>query len=89
LLNSFTKARIVIADDGSGDEIKKMIIDFSEKINTYKTCMARRLKIENFKKSIAQSNYDYIIQIDGDIIMNKYFVEDHLTFSEKGLFIWF
>jgi hypothetical protein len=45
--------------------------------------------IENRKptilnKSIAQSNYDYIIQIDGDIIMNKYFVEDHLTFSEKG-----
>jgi hypothetical protein len=38
--------------------------------------------IENRKptilnKSIAQSNYDYIIQIDGDIIMNKYFVEDH------------
>jgi hypothetical protein len=66
-----------------------MIIDFSEKINTYKTCMARRLKMKILNKSIAQSNYDYIIQIDGDIIMNKYFVEDHLTFSEKGLFIWF
>jgi hypothetical protein len=38
-------------------------------------------------KSIAQSNYD-IIQIDGDIIMNKYFVEDHLTFSEKGFYLY-
>jgi hypothetical protein len=42
--------------------------------------------IENRKptilnKSIAQSNYDYIIQIDGDIIMNKYFVH---SLQRKG-----
>jgi hypothetical protein len=53
--------------------------------------MARRYwkrKPTILNKSIAQSNYDYIIQIDGDIIMNKYFVEDHLTFSEKGFYLY-
>jgi glycosyltransferase involved in cell wall biosynthesis len=83
---------IVIADDGSGDEIKKMIIDFSEKTSIPIKHVWQE-DIENRKptilnKSIAQSNYDYIIQIDGDIIMNKYFVEDHLTFSEKGFYLY-
>jgi predicted glycosyltransferase involved in capsule biosynthesis len=38
--------------------------------------------------AIANSKYDYIIEIDGDIIMNKYFIEDHLNFAEKGCYLF-
>jgi predicted glycosyltransferase involved in capsule biosynthesis len=38
--------------------------------------------------AIAKSKYDYIIEIDGDIIMNKHFIEDHLNFSEKGCYLF-
>ena len=39
-------------------------------------------------KAIAAAKYDYIIQIDGDIIMNKHFIEDHLTFALKGHYLF-
>jgi glycosyltransferase involved in cell wall biosynthesis len=83
---------VVIADDGSGEEIKKMIIDFSKKvsipiIHVWQEDIGNR-KPTILNKSIAQSKYDYIIQIDGDIIMNKYFIEDHLTFIENGFYLF-
>ena len=39
-------------------------------------------------KAIAVAKYDYIIEIDGDIIMNKHFIEDHLNFAEKGCYLF-
>jgi len=39
-------------------------------------------------KAIAKAKYEYIIEIDGDIIMNKYFVEDHLNFAQKDLYLF-
>lgn len=83
---------IIIADDGSDENIKKMIADFSTKltipiIHVWQEDIGNR-KPTILNKSIAKSKYDYIIQIDGDIIMNKYFIEDHLNFSESGVYLF-
>jgi len=83
---------IVIADDGSDENIKKMIANFSTKLITpilhiWQEDIGNR-KPTILNKSIAQSKYDYIIQVDGDIIMNKYFIEDHLTFNESGFYLF-
>ena len=83
---------IVIADDGSDENIKKMIADFSTKltipiIHVWQEDIGNR-KPTILNKSIARSKYDYIIQIDGDIIMNKCFIEDHLTFAENGVYLF-
>ncbi|MNK92018.1 Galactosyltransferase [compost metagenome] len=39
-------------------------------------------------KAIAAAKYEYIVEIDGDIIMNKHFVEDHLTFAQNGHYLF-
>jgi len=83
---------IIIADDGSKEEIKKMISVFSEKlsipiVHIWQEDIGNR-KPTILNKAIAQSKFDYIIQIDGDIIMNKYFIEDHLTFNEDGFYLF-
>lgn len=83
---------IVIADDGSGENIKKMIAEFSTKLSipifhVWQEDFGNR-KPTILNKAIAQSKHEYIIQIDGDIIMNKYFIEDHLTFKEKGGYLF-
>jgi glycosyltransferase involved in cell wall biosynthesis len=83
---------IIIADDGSNENIKKMIDNFRNKlsipiIHIWQEDNGNQ-KPAILNKAISQSNCDYIIQIDGDIIMNKHFIEDHLTFCEKGHYLF-
>ena len=39
-------------------------------------------------KAIARAKYDYIIEIDGDIIMHKSFIKDHLKRATKNTFLY-
>jgi glycosyltransferase involved in cell wall biosynthesis len=83
---------VIIADDGSRDDTKKLINRFQktfpvplihiwhEDIKNRKPCI--------MNKAIADAKYDYIVEIDGDIIMNKHFIEDHLTFAQKGHYLF-
>jgi glycosyltransferase involved in cell wall biosynthesis len=83
---------VIVADDGSKEETKKLI----EKYQTifpvplihiwHPDNGNQKPKIMNM--AIAKSKYDYIIEIDGDIIMNKNFVKDHLTYAEKGSYLF-
>ena len=38
-------------------------------------------------KAIAKASMDYIIQIDGDIILNHHFIKDHKRFARKNSFV--
>lgn len=83
---------VIIADDGSTQDTKKLISDFQKTFPVplihiwHEDLKNRKPAIMN--KAIAVSNYDYIIEIDGDIIMNKHFIEDHLNFAEKGHYLF-
>lgn len=82
---------IMIADDGSGqdtaDVIKRyrqiipvpLIHEWHEDKGFRKTIILNRA----IKKSIG----DYIVQIDGDIILHPKFIEDHIRYSERGYFV--
>jgi len=82
---------VIIADDGSFDDTKEMIEEFR------KTCSVpiihswqedkgfRAAKSRNL--AISKSKYDYLIFVDGDIILHRKFIEDHLIFAEKGLYL--
>lgn len=71
---------VIIADDGSKDDTKKLIEDFQKIFPIplihvwHEDLKNRKPKIMN--TAIAAAKYEYIIEIDGDIIMNKYFIED-------------
>lgn len=73
---------VLIADDGSDDATKQVIDEFRQ---TFKIPVKhvwqedlgfRKSMILN--KTIAQAEADYIIQIDGDCIMHKDFIKDHI-----------
>lgn len=79
---------IIIADDGSKDETRQLIENFKRKTtielhHIWQEDKGFRLaEIRN--KAIAKAQYDYIIQIDGDIILHKDYIKDHLHFAKKN-----
>lgn len=83
---------VIIADDGSGDDTRNLIELYKSKFPVplihvwHEDVKNRKPRIMN--KAIAKAQYDYIIEIDGDIIMNKHFVEDHLNNSQKGFYLF-
>lgn len=83
---------VIIADDGSKNDTKFLIEKFQKIFPIplihiwHEDLKNRKPKIMN--KAIAASNFDYIIEIDGDIIMNNHFIEDHLQFAEKGFYLY-
>ncbi len=90
-LQSQLPIEVVIADDGSKPETK-IIIEY------YRTQLPIPIKHVwhediGFRKTIimnqaiSQLNGDYIIQIDGDIILHPRFIEDHVREAEIGFFI--
>ena len=83
---------VIIADDGSKEETKALIERFQKIFPVplhhiwHEDNQNQKPAIMN--KAIAKSKNDYIIEIDGDIIMNKHFIEDHLGFAEKGCYLF-
>lgn len=83
---------VIIADDGSTDKTKQLIENFQNKLaipllHVWQEDNGFRLAaIRN--KAIATAKYDYIIQIDGDVILNKNFIKDHLKFANKDHYLF-
>lgn len=83
---------VIIADDGSTEATKSLIEDFQKKFPVplihiwHEDIKNRKPAIMN--KAIAAAKFDYIIEIDGDIIMNRHFIEDHLRFAQKGNYLF-
>lgn len=82
---------ILIADDGSKKETEELINLWKEKSKVpikhfwQEDDGFRKTIIMN--KAIANTEADYIIQIDGDILLEKHFVEDHISDKKPGFFI--
>jgi len=82
---------IIIGDDGSEAETAKVISDFKNSVSipvshVWQEDKGFRLAgIRN--KCFAIAKGAYIIQIDGDLILNKKFIEDHIRFCRPGHFV--
>lgn len=91
LLQTVKPDEILIADDGSKQETKNLIELFKTKTNIpvlhiwHEDKGFRLAEIRN--KAIASASGDYIIQIDGDIILHKNFIKDHKNLALKNTFI--
>lgn len=91
LQQSVYPLEIIIADDGSGPATKELIQIFKNKISIpvkhvwHEDKGFRKTIILN--EAVKQSKGDYIVQIDGDIILHPKFIEDHLNNATKGYFI--
>jgi glycosyltransferase involved in cell wall biosynthesis len=82
---------VIIADDGSRNNTSLMI----EEVRKDFPCTLKHIWQEDdgFRKSaimnkaFAHCEGDYIIQIDGDIIMNSHFIEDHISEAREGYYV--
>ncbi len=82
---------IIIADDGSSDETKILIKKYSknsavpiihswQEDNGFRLARSRNL-------AISKSSSDYIIIVDGDMILHKNFIQDHIRCATKGFYL--
>ena len=80
---------VIIADDGSTNETKVIIDKFTSRLNIihvwHEDKGFRLAEIRN--KAIVASTSEYIIQIDGDIILDKNFILDHSKFAKKRSYV--
>lgn len=91
LLQENLPDEIVIADDGSKEDTRNLIEDFTKRIKVpvkhvwHPDNGFRKTIIMN--KAIHSASGNYIIQIDGDIILHPQFIKDHLQQAQAGYFI--
>lgn len=82
---------IIIADDGSSTDTETVINSFKVKTNLniihswQENNGFRAAKSRN--KAIAKSSGEYIVLIDGDMILHSSFIEDHIRNAEKKYFV--
>jgi glycosyltransferase involved in cell wall biosynthesis len=82
---------VIVADDGSGEDTRQLINSFvgvmpiPVKHVWHEDEGFRKTLILN--KAIKEASGEYIVQIDGDVILNDYFIKDHLFSAEYGTFV--
>jgi len=90
-LQSHLPSEVIIADDGSNEDTKKAIDEFKK---TSSLCLIHSWQedkgfraAQSRNKAIAKSTSDYIILIDGDMILHRDFIKDHIDHAEDGFFV--
>lgn len=82
---------IIVADDGSSDDTTELINTVAE--NSPVQIIHSRQEDKGFRlaksrnKAIARASGDYIILIDGDILLEEHFIYDHRRFARAGTFV--
>lgn len=82
---------ILIADDGSQTPTREVVSRFEQLSPVpirhiwHEDRGFRVAAIRN--KAIAASSCDYIVQIDGDLILEPHFIEDHIRFAKEGCYL--
>lgn len=90
-IQTLSPMEIIIADDGSTINTKHLIQSWQKKISIpikhiwHEDEGFQLAKIRN--KAIAAADYSYIIQIDGDLILHKDFIKDHIELRKADCFV--
>jgi glycosyltransferase involved in cell wall biosynthesis len=91
LLQKMYPCEVIIADDGSTDKTRELIDRYREIFPVplvhswipdegFRVAMSRNV-------AIAKAKGDYIIIIDGDIMLSPLFVKDHIKYRKRGFFL--
>lgn len=82
---------ILIADDGSKEDTRFLIDEFRGLLSVpiihvwHEDRGFRKTIILN--QALAKATGDYIVQIDGDVILERHFIQDHQELMERGYFV--
>lgn len=80
---------IIIADDGSTNETRDAVLEFADSVSipvvhSWHEDDGFRLS-ESRNRAIASARYDYIILVDGDMVLDKNYIEDHCNAAKEGV----
>lgn len=82
---------VIVADDGSTSNTKNLLSKYTNILQTNLIHCWQEDKGFRAAKSrnnaINKSKFDYIIMIDGDMVLHKNFIRDHLNNAKKNHFI--
>ena len=78
---------VIVADDGSGPETAAVLAEFSylPLVHVWHPDAGFRLS-EIRNKGIAAARSDYLISLDGDMLLERHCVEDHVSLLRRGCF---
>lgn len=82
---------VIVADDGSKEDTKRLLETYTSKFSVPLVHVwqedkgFRAASIRN--KGVSQSRFSYLIFIDGDVILDRDFIGNHLKFAEKNCFL--
>jgi glycosyltransferase involved in cell wall biosynthesis len=81
---------VIIADDGSSSETRSVINNYKKNsilnlIHSWQDDQGFRVA-KSRNKAIIKSRGEYIILIDGDMILHKSFIQDHINSARNGFF---
>lgn len=88
---SVTPAEVIVADDGSGPETSEVVARWQQQLPTPVVHMWQA--DEGFRlarsrnRAIAAARGDYVIIVDGDMVLHRHFIADHLRAARHGCFI--
>ncbi len=82
---------IIIADDGSDNTTRATVERLAKEspvplIHSWQQNKGFRLA-RSRNKAIAKSTGDYLILIDGDIVLEQHFIADHILAAQTGFFV--
>lgn len=88
LVQSRLPDQLVVADDGSGPQTVRVVADMARRAGFpiqharqedagWRLCRARNL-------AVSLLDTEYVLMIDGDMLLDRYFVEDHLRHAQPG-----
>ena len=82
---------VIIADDGSGDDTRGLVADQARTFpvplrHVWHDDVGFRLgMIRN--KAMAVARGEYLLQLDGDMVLHPAFIESHLAFARRGSYV--
>lgn len=90
---SVMPSQVIIADDGSGAETQELIERYQKVFSVpllhvwQEDKGYRRSAILNKALRMVDANH-YVIFIDGDIILHRKFIADHMRLAEQGFYVF-
>lgn len=82
---------IIVADDGSRSDTGEVVARMAARapmplIHSWQEDKGFRLA-RSRNRAIASARGEYIVLVDGDIVLERHFIEDHLRFARPGYFV--
>ncbi len=82
---------IIIADDGSAKDTKLLVNTFSKKtsvpiVHSWQEDDGFRLS-KSRNLAIAKAKYEYVIVIDGDMLLHTDFIKDHKKCAKRSVYV--